>query len=98
LLDQPRTGFDVEGVLGDFPRDSQHFCRAPHKHVPIVLKEVDELAFLFAVQIGLDLYGFGWVPVIDLHGLGVLIRLENAACRGHHQAEWHCGQLEAKLP
>jgi hypothetical protein len=47
-----------------------------------VLEEVDELAFLFRIQVGHDLHDFGWVPNVDLHGLGVLVCLENAGCRG----------------
>jgi hypothetical protein len=58
LLDRPRTGFDVEDVLGNIPGDTCYFCRAPSKHVPIALEEVDELAFLFGIQTGPDLHGF----------------------------------------
>jgi hypothetical protein len=28
MLDRPRTGFYVEGVLGNFLGDTWHFCRA----------------------------------------------------------------------
>jgi hypothetical protein len=93
-----RTGLDVEGMLGDFPGDTRNFCQAPCKHVPIVLEEVNELTFLFRIQVGPDLYGFGWVPSIDLHGHGVLVGLENARCQGHLWSEWCHGQLEAGLP
>jgi hypothetical protein len=82
-------GFIVEGVLGDFPGDAWHFCQAPCKNIPIALEEVDELAFLFGVQTGTDLHGFGRVPSIDLHSLRILIHLKNAGCRWHIQAERH---------
>jgi hypothetical protein len=63
-------------------RDTQHFYWAPHKKVPVAFEEVDELAFLFRIQVGTDLHGFSWVLGIDLHGLGILVCLENAGCRG----------------
>jgi hypothetical protein len=91
LLDQPRIGFHVEG-------DAWHFCREPHKHVLVALEEVDELAFLFGVQTGLDLHDFGGVSGIDLYGLGVLIHLENAGHQGHGRAEQRCGYSKAELP
>jgi hypothetical protein len=62
LLDWPRTGFDVEGVLDDFPGDSWHFCHAPHKHVLIVSEELNERAFLFGIQTGPDMHGFSGSP------------------------------------
>jgi hypothetical protein len=49
LLDRIRVRLDVEGVLGDLPGDARHFYRTPHKYVPVVLGEVDGLAFLFGV-------------------------------------------------
>jgi hypothetical protein len=85
-------------VHDDFPRDTRNLGRAPCKHVPIALEEVDELTFLFGVQTDLNLHGFGWVPSIDLHGLGILVRLQNAGHRGYHQTERRCGQLEVELP
>jgi hypothetical protein len=49
---------------------------------PCCAEEVDELAFLFRVQSGPNLYGFGRVSGIDLHGLGVLGGFESARCGG----------------
>jgi hypothetical protein len=98
LLDRPRTGFDVEGVLGDFPGDAWHFCRAPRKHDLVALKEVDELSFLFGVPTGPDLYGFGRVSDINLYGIGILVHLENTGHQGHGQAERCCGYSKAELP
>jgi hypothetical protein len=65
-------------VLDDFLGDAWHLCWVPHKYVVIASAEVDELAFLFGVQTGPDLCGFGSVPGIDLHGLGILSRFEIA--------------------
>jgi sulfopyruvate decarboxylase TPP-binding subunit len=70
--------FDVEGVLGDFPGDARHLCQAPCKDVLDVSEKVDELAFLFGVQIGPDLHGFGRASGVDLHGLGTVIHLEDS--------------------
>jgi hypothetical protein len=70
-------------VHNDFPGDAWHFCWAPRKHVPVVLEDVDELNFLFGVQTGPDLHSFGRVSGIDLYGLGILVYLVNARCRGH---------------
>jgi hypothetical protein len=98
LLDRPWTGFDVEGVLGDFSGDAQHFYQDPRKDVPIASEEVDELAFLFGVQTGPDLHGFGRGFGIDLYGLGILVCLQKATCQGHGQAEWCCGYPEVELP
>jgi hypothetical protein len=79
----------VIGVLGDFLGDARHFCRAPHKCAHVALEEVDELTFLFGVQTDLDLYGFGRVSSIDLHGLGVLGHFESVERQGHSWAMWH---------
>jgi hypothetical protein len=98
LLDRPRTGFDVEGVLGDFLRDIWHFCQSPRKHVLTVSEEVDGLTFLFGIQTSPDLHCFGRVSGIDLYGLGVLVHLENAGHQGHGWAEWSYGYLETEIP
>jgi hypothetical protein len=34
-------------VLSEFPRHSRHVRRLPCKDVPILMEELDELAFLF---------------------------------------------------
>jgi hypothetical protein len=49
LFDWFGTRLDVDHVLGDIPRDPQHFCWAPSKQVLVALEEVDEIAFLFGV-------------------------------------------------
>jgi hypothetical protein len=79
LLDRSRTGFDVEGVLGDFSGDFEHFCRAPHKYILIASEEIGELAFLFRVhkyiliaseEIGELAFLFRVQTCPHLHGLG----------------------------
>jgi hypothetical protein len=95
LLDRPRAEFDVQGVLSNFLGDA---CQAPWKHVPVALVEADELTFLFGTRTGPDLHSFGRVPSIDLHGLGILIRLENAKHQGHSWAERHHMKLKTEVP
>jgi hypothetical protein len=41
-------------VLGQLSRNSRHVCRLPCEHIPIVLQELDERAFLFVVEVGTD--------------------------------------------
>jgi hypothetical protein len=41
-------------VLSQLSRDSWHVRRLPCKHIPIVLQELDERAFLFVVEAGTD--------------------------------------------
>ena len=43
---------DVEFVLGVLPRDTRHVLGGPCEDIPILTEEVDELAFLFAVEAG----------------------------------------------
>jgi hypothetical protein len=73
-------------VLSDFLGDAWHFYRAPFKHVLVPSEEVDEITFLFRVQTGPDLHGFGRVSDIDLYGLGILVHLENVGHHGQGQA------------
>ena len=61
-------------VLGLLPRDTRHVLGGPCKDIPILTEEVDELAFLFAVEAGaydnvLAAAGVFWV---ELHFLGLL--------------------------
>jgi hypothetical protein len=86
LLDGLGPGLDVEGVLGDLPRDTQHFCQFPHKNILVALEEVDELAFLFGAQVSPDLDGLGWVLGVDSHGLGILSGLQGVGHGGHGRA------------
>jgi hypothetical protein len=91
LLDRLGSRLDVEGVLGDLPRDARHFCRSPYKHVIVALEEVNELTFLFGAQAGSDLDSLCQLLGVDLDDLGVLDCLEGARRGGHgriSQREW----------
>jgi hypothetical protein len=50
-------------VLGNLSGDDRHLYQTPHKYVLVAPEEVDELAFIFRVQAGPDLNGFGSVLV-----------------------------------
>jgi hypothetical protein len=65
-------------VLNDLPRDARHLYWTPSKNVVVASEEVDELAFLFGVSADPDLDCLGRVLGVDLHGLGILGRLEGA--------------------
>ena len=69
---------DVKFVLGVLPRDTRHVLGGPCEDIPILTEEVDELAFLFAIEAGaydnvLAAAGVFWV---GLHFLGLLGGLE----------------------
>jgi hypothetical protein len=84
-------------VLGNLSRDDRHLYQTPHKYVLVAPEEVDELAFIFRVQAGPDLNGFGSVFSVDLHGLGILGRFESVGRGGHGLAERHRWYSEAQL-
>ena len=69
---------DVKFVLGVLPWDTRHVLGGPCEDIPILTEEVDELAFLFAIEAGaydnvLAAAGVFWV---GLHFLGLLGGLE----------------------
>ena len=69
-------------VLGVLPRDTRHVLGGPCEDIPILTEEVDELAFLFAVEAGtydnvLAAAGVFWV---ELHFLGLLGGFEGGLC------------------
>ena len=66
----------MELVLGKFPRYSRHVLRGPCKDVPILTEELDELAFLFAVQSGPDDAELARLGGVQNDLLAVLRRLE----------------------
>jgi hypothetical protein len=47
LLNRLGAWLDLQGKLGDFPRDAWHIRGFPHKYVLVCTEEVDERAFLF---------------------------------------------------
>jgi hypothetical protein len=49
LSDRPRLGIDLQFVLGQFSRDSQHIRRLPCKYVSVILQKLDERTFLFVI-------------------------------------------------
>ena len=65
-------------VLGVLPRDTRHVLWSPCEDISILTEEVNELAFLFALEAGahdnvLAAAGVFWV---ELHFLGLLGGLE----------------------
>ena len=63
LTDRLGVLADVVFVLGVLPRDTRHVLGGPCKNISILIEEVVELAFLFAVEAGVEAYlsrcGFG---------------------------------------
>src|SRR4051812_6706400 len=55
----------MKGVLGEFPRDTWHVFGAPCENVPILTEEIDERAFLFAVQAVSDQDELAWVFLVQ---------------------------------
>ena len=53
-----RARVDVQGMLGDLPRDAWHIRGFPRKNVFVVTGDVDERAFLFGGERGTDAYSF----------------------------------------
>ena len=65
---------DVKFVLGVLPRDTRHVLGGPCEDIPILTEEVDELAFLFAVEAGAydNVLAAAGVFRVQLHFLGLL--------------------------
>jgi hypothetical protein len=61
MSDRPCLGVHFEFVLGQLSRDSRHVHRLPCEHVPIVLQELDERAFLFVVEAGTNDHGLAFI-------------------------------------
>jgi len=78
LLGRLRVRSHVKFVLGKFPRDTRHVFGGPCKDVLILTEEIDELAFLFAVEAGADGHALGGVSRIQWYLPGVLGRLKRA--------------------
>jgi hypothetical protein len=43
------AGPNIQGVLGDFPRDARHVRGTPYEHVAVCTEKVDEHCFLFGI-------------------------------------------------
>ena len=52
LLDRLKFWINIESVLSEFPRYTQHVRRFPCKDVPVRTDELDERAFLFQIHVG----------------------------------------------
>ena len=66
LLDRPRVGLDVQGVLGDFPRYAGHVRGLPREYAEIRTEEVNERVFLFGGELGANSHG---MPLAVHHDL-----------------------------
>jgi hypothetical protein len=90
-------------VLGDLTGDARHFCWTPCKYVLIAPEEVDELAFLFGVQVGSNLDGLCRVFEIDLHGLSIFSLFESTgqgggmALPGDAEVAWRISSLNSTM-
>ena len=59
-------------MLGDLPWYAWHVRRFPCEDIAISVQEVDELAFLFGRELGLDPHHLGWVDGVESHRLSLL--------------------------
>ena len=59
LFDRFKLGINIESVLSEFPWYTWYVRRLPCKNVPVLTDELDERAFLFRIQIGVDAKLFG---------------------------------------
>ena len=76
LLDQLGAWLDVKFVLGEFPQHTRHVLWRPCKDVPVLMEELDELAFLFAAEAGSDQHELSGARGIQSNLLVVLGSLE----------------------
>ena len=56
-------------MLSDVPWYARHVRWLPCEDIAIGMQEVDELAFLFGRELGLDPHHLGWVSGVDPHCL-----------------------------
>ena len=63
-------------MLGEFRRDTRHVLGGPCKDVAILMEEIDELAFLFAVEVCTYDSVSLWVLRVQGYPLGLFGRLE----------------------
>ena len=78
LTDRLGVLADVEFVLGVLPRDTRHVFGGPCEDIQILTEEVDELAFLFAVEASAhdNVLAVAGAFRVQLHFLGLLGGLE----------------------
>jgi hypothetical protein len=65
-------------VFGQLSRDSRHVRRLPCEHVPIVLQELDEHAFLFVVEARTDDHGLAFMRESEVDSFSFSGRIEVA--------------------
>ena len=75
---------DLQGVLGDLPRNAWHIRGFPRKDVFVVAEEVNERAFLFGGEHGTYVYRF------TLGAAGVYEDLFGAPCRFERPDRFLC--------
>ena len=63
---------------GDFPRYARHVRWLPCEDITIGVQKVDELAFLFGQELGLDPHHLGWVGGVNPHCLSFLEWVEGS--------------------
>jgi hypothetical protein len=69
LLDGLCVWLHIQLMLNQVRRDSSHISRFRSEDVPIILEELDELAFLFRIQLGHDIRDFFGVTWVELYCL-----------------------------
>ena len=58
LLHRPRAWMDLQGMLGDLPRNARHVRGFPRKDVFVAVEKVDERALLFEGKCGSNAHRF----------------------------------------
>jgi hypothetical protein len=78
-----------EFVLGQFSWDSRHVRRLPCEHIPIVLQELDERAFLFVLEARADDCSLAFIRESQIDPFSFFSRpLRGCSLgfiRGHHE-------------
>jgi hypothetical protein len=68
--DRPRLGIDLQFVLGQLSRDSQHIRRLSCEYVSVILQKLDERAFLFVIQARDDDGSLAFISEPEVDSLG----------------------------
>jgi hypothetical protein len=76
-------------VLDQFSRDSRHIRRLPCEYVSVILQKLDERAFLFVIQAGVNDGSFAFVSEPEVDSLRFLSRPHRghdlSFIRGYHE-------------
>jgi hypothetical protein len=92
LSNRPCLRIDLQFVLGQFSRDSQHIRRLPCEYVSVILQEPDERAFLFVIKAGTDDGSLALIGESQIVSFSLLSQLY----RGHGLS-FICGYCEVFL-